>query len=65
MKIDYATRDEIRARAYRIYLQRGRQPGHDMDDWLQAEYELVRLPIHRVAQLYSFSAWASLLRSKR
>ena len=62
MRIHYPTRDQIRAQAYRIYLQRGCQPGHDMDDWLQAEYELVRSPIHKVPELHSFSAWASLVR---
>jgi hypothetical protein len=31
---------EIRIRAYEIYLQRGGQPGHELDDWLQAESEL-------------------------
>ncbi len=32
--------EEIRRRAYEIYLERGEQPGHDLDDWLQAEREL-------------------------
>jgi hypothetical protein len=31
---------EIRDRAYAIYLQRGAQPGHELEDWLQAEREL-------------------------
>ena len=31
---------EIRTRAYEIYLQRGRQPGYELEDWLQAEREL-------------------------
>ena len=31
---------EIRIRAYEIYLQRGRQPGSELEDWLQAELEL-------------------------
>ena len=36
-----AARDEeIRLRAYEIYLERGEQPGRDLDDWLQAEREL-------------------------
>jgi hypothetical protein len=36
-----AARDEdIRRRAYEIYLARGEQPGRDLDDWLQAEREL-------------------------
>ena len=32
--------DEIRIRAYEIYVERGGQPGHDLDDWIQAEREL-------------------------
>ena len=32
--------EEIRRRAYEIYLERGEQPGCDLDDWLQAEREL-------------------------
>jgi hypothetical protein len=31
---------EIRDRAYEIYLQRGAQSGCAVDDWLQAEREL-------------------------
>jgi len=31
---------QIRRRAYDFYEQRGRQQGHDVDDWLQAEAEL-------------------------
>ena len=38
-----STRDEeIRRRAYEIYLARGEQPGRELDDWLQAERELKR-----------------------
>jgi Protein of unknown function (DUF2934) len=32
--------DEIAQRAYEIFLQRGSVPGHETDDWLQAEAEL-------------------------
>jgi hypothetical protein len=32
---------EIRTRAYEIYLQRGTQPGYELEDWLQAERELI------------------------
>jgi len=32
--------EEIRRRAYEIYLERGEQPGRALDDWLQAEREL-------------------------
>jgi Protein of unknown function (DUF2934) len=32
--------EEIRTRAYEIYLERGSQPGSELDDWLQAERDL-------------------------
>jgi DUF2934 family protein len=32
--------EEIRHRAYDIYLERGEQPGRELVDWLQAEREL-------------------------
>jgi Protein of unknown function (DUF2934) len=34
--------EEIRRRAYEIYLERGEQPGRELDDWLQAERDLER-----------------------
>jgi hypothetical protein len=34
------TAEQIRARAYEIYLQRGEQTGSEVEDWLQAEAEL-------------------------
>jgi hypothetical protein len=34
------TEQFIRRRAHELYLSRGQQPGHEMDDWLQAEREL-------------------------
>jgi hypothetical protein len=34
-------------------LERGGQHGHDRDDWLQAEYELMQLPIRKIAKLES------------
>ena len=41
---------EIAARAYELYVQRGRREGHAWDDWLQAQAELtqrsgIRLPL--------------------
>ena len=39
--LPHSTREqEIRNRAYEIYLRRGAQPGHEVEDWLQAEREL-------------------------
>ena len=32
--------EEIRRRAYELYEKRGRDDGHDVDDWLRAEAEL-------------------------
>jgi len=32
--------DKIRRRAFEIYLERGSEPGRDLEDWLQAEREL-------------------------
>jgi len=32
----------IRARAYEIYLARGASEGSDLEDWLQAEREVIR-----------------------
>jgi hypothetical protein len=34
------TQDDIAARAYEIYLERGSTPGDPMQDWLRAEREL-------------------------
>ena len=34
------SQDEVRARAFQLYEQHGRDDGHDLDDWLQAEAEL-------------------------
>jgi hypothetical protein len=31
---------KIELRAYDLYLERGSDPGHDFEDWLQAEREL-------------------------
>ncbi|MGB8782057.1 MAG: DUF2934 domain-containing protein [Terriglobales bacterium] len=32
--------EQIRERAYQLYEQRGREDGHDLDDWLRAESEV-------------------------
>jgi hypothetical protein len=33
---------KIRERAYELYESRGRKPGHDEQDWLRAEQEILR-----------------------
>jgi hypothetical protein len=45
------THEQVARRAYELYLERGCQPGHEVDDWLQAEYELMRLPIRKIAEM--------------
>lgn len=40
--VNWTRDEEIRRRAYEIYLERGEQPGRELDDWLQAERELKR-----------------------
>jgi len=37
--------ERIAKRAYELYEQRGREPGHELDDWLTAERE-----VRKVAQ---------------
>lgn len=32
--------EQIRCRAYELYENRGREDGHDVEDWLQAEAEV-------------------------
>ena len=32
--------DHIARRAYALYEERGRERGHDMDDWLTAEHDI-------------------------
>ena len=34
---------DIRRRAYKLYEERGRVDGHALEDWQQAESDLVRL----------------------
>ena len=45
------TEKQIAERAYQIWLERGCEPGHDVDDWLQAEYELTQLPVRKLAEM--------------
>jgi hypothetical protein len=35
--------EKVRQRAYELYEARGREEGHDLDDWLQAEAEIEAL----------------------
>jgi hypothetical protein len=33
--------EQIRRRAYELYIRRGKQSGAELDDWLQAEEEIL------------------------
>ncbi len=37
---DFARHEEIRIRAYEIYIERDGQPGDELSDWLQAERDV-------------------------
>ena len=37
---DLLGEEEIAIRAHELYLERGAEQGHDLDDWLRAEQEL-------------------------
>ena len=41
--------DRIRARAYELYEARGRESGHDLEDWLRAEEEANEKKVRAVA----------------
>lgn len=41
--------EEIRRRAYELYEERGREDGHDLDDWLCAEAEITSEPVKTAA----------------
>ena len=47
------TQDEIAARAYQLYLERGCEDGHADEDWLMAEEELSQQEANESAPLKS------------
>lgn len=56
---DEATRASISLRAYEIYEQRGCAPGCKLEDWLQAENEILLLLVEEELQRGSESQAAS------
>jgi hypothetical protein len=40
---------QIRLRAYQLYETRGREDGHELDDWLRAEEEFTWKKVRTVA----------------
>jgi hypothetical protein len=43
--------EAIAKRAYELFLERGGENGHDLDDWLQAERELLDVPQSQVQDM--------------
>lgn len=43
------TEEQIRQRAYELYEARGREDGHDLDDWQQAEGEITDIQRKAIA----------------
>ena len=42
--------DKIQVRAYELYEARGAQPGHELEDWVQAESEVAKqIKLHQAA----------------
>ena len=39
------SRDDIAQRAYELYVERGEEPGKDVEDWIRAEHELGIEPV--------------------
>ena len=39
--------EHVRSRAHELYESRGRENGHDLDDWLLAEQQVMRLAAER------------------
>jgi hypothetical protein len=42
--------EQIKSRAYELYVQRGNESGSEMDDWLQAEDEILRAQEERLSE---------------
>jgi hypothetical protein len=40
---------QIRERAYQIYVERGRTPGSENEDWLRAEQEVLSRKSHQAS----------------
>ena len=37
-----SVKERIRRRAHELYIERGSQPGSELEDWLRAEAEIIR-----------------------
>ena len=46
---DRTLEEQIRLRAYALYVDRGSEDGHDLDDWLRAEAEFTAAALKAAA----------------
>jgi chorismate mutase len=47
--IEQNPEEQIRTRAYELYEERGREDGHDQEDWLRAEAEITEKTMRTAA----------------
>jgi hypothetical protein len=45
IKHEEISREDVAHRAYELYVQRGQEPGKDVEDWFRSEKELDVQPI--------------------
>lgn len=45
-----AVRDEICEKAFRLFQQKGRQTSHELEDWVEAEHEVLYCPPSELAE---------------
>jgi Protein of unknown function (DUF2934) len=45
--INASPEEAVRKKAYKIYQQRGRENGNALQDWVEAELELLKSPYQR------------------
>ena len=48
-KVEDNLEEQIRTRAYELYEARGREEGHDLENWLEAEAEITGTPVRTAA----------------
>ena len=48
-ELEDGVEEQIRTRAYELYEIRGREEGHDLEDWLEAEAEITGTTIKTAA----------------
>lgn len=62
---DERVQQMIRARAYEIFERRGRAHGHDLDDWLQAENEILSNLMREASAAKAKSGYRAEAKTKR